>query len=89
MMMRMRVILAGVLICLVLVCGCGQKAQDGDAAPAQTIGPVEGADEQATQGIGGDAEPPVIEGVSQEDIDALGRDLEGLEFEDLGGLTDT
>ncbi len=85
MMMRMRVILAGVLICLVLVCGCGQKAQDGDAAPTQTTGPVEGADEQATH----DAEPPVIEGVSQEDIDALGRDLEGLEFEDLGGLTDT
>jgi ABC-type metal ion transport system substrate-binding protein len=74
MMMRMRVILVGLLICLVLVCGCGEKAQEGDTVPVQTACPTE---------------PPVIEGVSQEDLDALGDDLEALEFEDLGGLTDT
>jgi hypothetical protein len=85
-MMRMHVILVGVLIALVLVCGCGQKAQDGDAAPVQATGPIEGADEPGTQG---DAEQTTIEGLSQEDLDALGRDLEGLRYEDLGGLTDT
>jgi PBP1b-binding outer membrane lipoprotein LpoB len=73
-MMRMHLLIAGLLIVLVLVCGCGQKAQDGDTAPVQTDSP---------------ATSPTIEGVSQEDLDELGEDLDALEFEDLGGLSDT
>ncbi len=82
----MYMLLAGVLIVMVLVCGCGQKGQDGgEATPLQTTGAAEDATGQTTQG---DGDPPVIEGISQEDLDALGEDLEALEFEDLGGLPD-
>jgi hypothetical protein len=83
MMMRGRLILVGLLIALVLVCGCGEKAQDGDAAPVQTPGDL------PEQTAPGDTEPPAIEGISQEDLDALGEGLEGLAFEDLGGLSDS
>jgi hypothetical protein len=86
-MMRMRVILVGLLIAMVLVCGCGQKAQDGgDTTPAQTTGPTGEIPEQTEPG---EVETPVIEGISQEDLDALSEDLKAMEFEDLGGLSDT
>lgn len=81
--MRGRLLLICLIIAMVLVCGCGQKAQGGDGAPTPTPGPLP---DQTTPG---EAEPPVIEGVSQEDLDDLGEGLEGLEFEDLGGLSDS
>ncbi len=77
--MNKTILIIGILAITVLFCGCVKQqagAEDGEITDATPL-PEESGD-NAT-----------VDGLTQEDLDALKAELEKLEYEDLGGLSDS
>lgn len=77
-MRRIACILLVMLMVSVVLAGCGRPRQQPPGA-AQPAGPAAGPADGGTSGPGS---------VTQEDLDKLKADIENLNAEDLGGLTE-
>lgn len=77
-----------ILILSLLLSGCANRPQDN---PAQDMGQEEATKVVATEPAQQDditATPPSnVSSITQEDLDKLKADIENLEAEDLGGLS--
>lgn len=88
--MKRIIFITGIILILgLLLSGCANRPQDN---PAQDIGQEEATAVVATEPAQPDEEtttnpPSNVSSITQEDLDKLKADIENLEAEDLGGLS--
>jgi len=91
----MKWILTGLIVGMLLMVGCAQQAAPKDivtepaikedTTPDKEIPPTMKEDKTMPSEV---IEEPVDAGVSQEELDKLAADIEGMEFDDVGGLSE-
>ena len=77
--MKKTILIIGIMTIALLLCGCVKQPQ----------GSEEGAITDATPIPEESGDNATVDGLTQEDLDALKAELENLEYEDLGGLSDS
>lgn len=77
--MNKTTLIIGIMAISLLLCGCvKEQAGTGDGVITDTTTLPQESGDNAT-----------VDGLTQEDLDALEAELEKLEYEDLGGLSDS
>ncbi len=85
-----RLIIAGLILAALLICGCADNSADivdtPDTPDSET--PEDSGNAQETSDIETEVENTTGLNISAEELEALGEELNQLEYEDLGGLSE-
>ena len=84
--MKTTILILGIIMGLLLVSGCAQQTDIvEEGTPDEVVQEEIPAESSGDENFSNESEPLTI---SQEELDNLKEELEGLEFEDLGGLSE-
>lgn len=88
--MNMKILCIGLLALFLLTAGCADREQNADNdsvdVPDTPDVPISTADDLSENPASNSSEQ--VGSISQEDLDKLKADLEGMEFDDVGGLSE-